>query len=61
MLGTGCVLPCVMLALVFFVMPESPRWLVRKDRKKFQRVHSLLAANAEIKKHRKLDIQEDKQ
>ena len=33
MLGTGCVLPCVMLALVFFVMPESPRWLVRKDRK----------------------------
>ena len=31
--GTGCVLPCVMLALVFFVMPESPRWLVRKDRK----------------------------
>ncbi len=36
-------------------------YLVRKDRKKFQRVHSLLAANAEIKKHRKLDIQEDKQ
>ena len=33
MLGTGCVLPCVMLALVTFVMPESPRWLVRKDRK----------------------------
>jgi hypothetical protein len=36
-------------------------YLVRKDRKKFQRVHCLLAANAEIKKHKKLDIQEEAQ
>ena len=34
-------------------------YLVRKDRKKFQRVHSLLVANEEIKKHRKLDIKEE--
>ena len=32
MLGTGCVLPVVMLFLVAFVMPESPRWLVRMGR-----------------------------
>lgn len=32
MLGTGCVLPVVMLFLVKFVMPESPRWLIRMGR-----------------------------
>ena len=32
MLGTGCVLPVVMLFLVAFVMPESPRWLIRMGR-----------------------------
>jgi MFS family permease len=32
MLGTGCILPMVMLVLVAFVMPESPRWLIRMGR-----------------------------
>ncbi len=32
MLGTGCVLPVIMLLLVKFVMPESPRWLIRTGR-----------------------------
>ena len=32
MLGAGAVLPLVMLVLVGAVMPESPRWLVRKGR-----------------------------
>ena len=32
MLGTGCILPVVMLFLVKFVMPESPRWLIRMGR-----------------------------
>jgi MFS family permease len=32
MLALGMVLPCVMIALVLTVMPESPRWLVSKNR-----------------------------
>ena len=32
MLGMGGVLPLVMLLLVKFVMPESPRWLIQKGR-----------------------------
>ena len=31
-------------------------YLVRKDRKKFQRVHRLLTANDEIKRVKKIDI-----
>jgi hypothetical protein len=34
-------------------------YLVRKDRKKFQRVHRLLAANEEIKRVKKVDIKEE--
>eukprot|EP01048_Picozoa_sp_COSAG05_P016450 COSAG05_NODE_2117_length_3536_cov_16.781495_1_plen_475_part_00 len=41
MLGTGVVLPLVMLCLVRFVMPESPRWLIRKGR--LEEAHALLA------------------
>jgi MFS family permease len=32
MLGCGGVLPCVMLLLVWRVMPESPRWLIQNGR-----------------------------
>lgn len=32
MFGLGAVLPCVMIILVIFVMPESPRWLVQKNK-----------------------------
>ncbi|CAE8743212.1 unnamed protein product [Polarella glacialis] len=32
MFGVGMLLPIVMLALVKFVMPESPRWLILKGR-----------------------------
>jgi len=32
MLGLGTVIPAVLLALVAFVMPESPRWLLLRDR-----------------------------
>lgn len=34
-------------------------YLVRKDRKKFQRVHSLLSANAEIKRAKKVEYAEE--
>ena len=32
MFSMGIILPLVMIGLVFTVMPESPRWLVSKDR-----------------------------
>jgi len=32
MIGVGAILPTVLIILVCFVMPESPRWLVAKNR-----------------------------
>ena len=32
MFGMGAVLPCILTILVFSIMPESPRWLVQKER-----------------------------
>jgi MFS family permease len=33
MLGLGVVIPCILIVLTFTVMPESPRWLLMKDRR----------------------------
>jgi len=32
MFALGAILPFVMVVLVFTIMPESPRWLVQKER-----------------------------
>ena len=32
MFGMGVILPAAIIILVIFVMPESPRWLVSKNR-----------------------------
>ncbi len=32
MFGMGCILPVVLVLLVIFVMPESPRWLVKEGK-----------------------------
>ena len=32
MIGLGMVLPCIMILLTIFVLPESPRWLLLRDR-----------------------------
>ena len=32
MFAMGAILPTILMILVFTVMPESPRWLVQKER-----------------------------
>ncbi len=32
MIGLGMILPCIMILLTMFVLPESPRWLLLRDR-----------------------------